>query len=59
MSYLRDAYFFDLKVKILNKTGTRFKLLNNTHVSGNDPFPLVKDIVGYLKMCHSILPIKR
>lgn len=24
-----------------------------------DPFPLVKDIVGYLKMCHSILPIKR
>ena len=23
------------------------------------PFPLVKDIVGYLKMCHSILPIKR
>lgn len=22
-------------------------------------FPLVKDIVGYLKMCHSILPIKR
>ena len=37
MSYLRDAYFFDLKVKILNQTGTRFKLLNNTHVSGNDP----------------------
>ena len=26
---------------------------------GWDPFPLVKDIVGYLKMCHSILPIKR
>ena len=24
-----------------------------------DQFPLVKDIVGYLKMCHSILPIKR
>ena len=23
------------------------------------PFPLIKDIVGYLKMCHSILPIKR
>ena len=22
-------------------------------------FPLVKDIVGYLKMCHSILPITR
>ena len=36
--YLRDAYFFDLKVKILNKTGTRFKLLNNTHVSGDDPY---------------------
>ena len=29
------------------------------HRSGNPPFPLVKDIVGYLKMCHSILPIKR
>ena len=26
---------------------------------GKGPFPLVKDIVGYLKMCHSILPIKR
>ena len=25
----------------------------------NPQFPLVKDIVGYLKMCHSILPIKR
>ena len=27
--------------------------------TGNTQFPLVKDIVGYLKMCHSILPIKR
>ena len=26
---------------------------------GRNQFPLVKDIVGYLKMCHSILPIKR
>ena len=28
-------------------------------LDGHTPFPLVKDIVGYLKMCHSILPIKR
>ena len=28
-------------------------------LDGLTPFPLVKDIVGYLKMCHSILPIKR
>ena len=29
------------------------------HPGRKAPFPLVKDIVGYLKMCHSILPIKR
>ena len=29
------------------------------NLDGSPPFPLVKDIVGYLKMCHSILPIKR
>lgn len=36
------------KLEFFNPTG-----------SVKDPFPLVKDIVGYLKMCHSILPIKR
>jgi len=32
---------------------------NGYILDGHTPFPLVKDIVGYLKMCHSILPIKR
>ena len=34
-------------------------LLGYIFLDGPAPFPLVKDIVGYLKMCHSILPIKR
>ena len=32
---------------------------NGYILDGHTRFPLVKDIVGYLKMCHSILPIKR
>jgi hypothetical protein len=32
---------------------------NGYILDGHTQFPLVKDIVGYLKMCHSILPIKR
>ena len=32
---------------------------NGYILDGHSQFPLVKDIVGYLKMCHSILPIKR
>ena len=32
---------------------------NGYILDGHTPFPLIKDIVGYLKMCHSILPIKR
>ena len=32
---------------------------NGYILDGHTPFPLAKDIVGYLKMCHSILPIKR
>ena len=31
----------------------------NQYIVDFAPFPLVKDIVGHLKMCHSILPIKR
>ena len=32
---------------------------NGYILDGHTPFPLVKDIVEYFKMCHSILPIKR
>ena len=34
-------------------------LLPGIYLAKTAQFPLVKDIVGYLKMCHSILPIKR
>ena len=44
------------KTIIRRDTLERFMTVNQGR---NLQFPLVKDIVGYLKMCHSILPIKR
>ena len=45
----------DLSKKVLASLLT----MSCVYLGGNIQSPLVKDIVGYLKMCHSILPIKR
>lgn len=53
-------YWCASRMLTLDRTYAK-EILNSIGASQSvtDPFPLVKDIVGYLKMCHSILPIKR
>lgn len=67
MDYV-DDYIFDGKYLLLGEDGTvidnaGYPILQYVWgkfwVNNHAPFPLVKDIVGYFKMCHSILPIKR
>ncbi|QDW74672.1 hypothetical protein FND36_11900 [Lachnospiraceae bacterium KGMB03038] len=56
-----DVKMKKLKAEGKEKSATYRQLMGNKLQYQNmiSPFPLVKDIVGYLKMCHSILPIKR